>query len=192
MNIPNTLNSRIKILIARTYKAEKLFTNVRLGEEGEIKSNSFEQLNNDEINATKSNSPAALVANDIRAKEWQRAHSELRNALNIMVANNSGSKLVEQVVDLKNQFELGLKTFIKDLDARKLEVVHFIERNEFATALKGSIECIKLNARIQAFRVILNELSHLVVYKERLKTGEQDQSASKVLPDNVIPFKRRA
>ncbi len=83
-----TLISRMRVLVARTYKAERLYASMKRGSGRPFPG------------------AAALssMANEARAGEWQEMHAKMRLALNEILDNNSAKELVSLVLRLRDEF----------------------------------------------------------------------------------------
>src|SRR6188508_750181 len=83
-----TLHSRLRVLVAKAFRAEKLYSTVN--------SSRAERLTN--------MAALAEAAGDIRAREWQRSHYQLRTSLNDVLGLGNSSAIVKEVVGLRDQF----------------------------------------------------------------------------------------
>jgi hypothetical protein len=188
-----TLNSRLRVLVAKTFRAEKLYSS--------IPSTHGEKLTNVSV--------LAQTANDIRAKEWQRTHYQLRTALNEILSEGSSSTLTADIVALRQRF---VDRATESGDAVEVGVDSIMDtaaRHEFAHIFRLSVEMIRYKARAQASRVIAEELSaaldasgrgvdlgdaarKMTDERERQRAVAAEAAAQEVeLPSNVIPLKRR-
>ena len=83
-----TLHSRLRVLVAKTYRAEKLFASIR--NTSDVRSLNFSFISD--------------LANDLRSREWQNAHHELRERLNHILALGAGSVVIEKIEVLREEF----------------------------------------------------------------------------------------
>jgi hypothetical protein len=88
MSSDQTLHSRLRVLVAKTFRAEKLYASMK-------NSNCVE---NGEIQKI------TELANTVRADVWQQSHGKLRRALNSPLSKGSGNALIEAVIGIKNLF----------------------------------------------------------------------------------------
>ena len=82
-----TLNSRLRVLVAKTFRAEKLYGAIRNKNDSLITAATLSE-----------------IANDIRAQEWQRSHFRLRSALNDALSLPNSQLVAEEVEKLQNHF----------------------------------------------------------------------------------------
>ncbi|MBP9837951.1 MAG: hypothetical protein KBC84_04485 [Proteobacteria bacterium] len=139
----STLNSRLRILVAKAFRAEKLYSTNNTSRS--------ERLTN--VSALNE------AASEIRAKEWQKAHYYLRTSLNEILNVSNNSTVVQQVSILKNHFTAKAEEGMNLLDGYNSEAISAIKRNEYAHVFRLSIELIRVKAQIQASRVISDELT---------------------------------
>lgn len=153
MSASHTLNSRLRVLVAKTFRAEKLYTSIR------------------NLRADKVASVATLseLANDIRAKEWQRSHYKLRISLNDILSLGSGAAAATQVALLRERFLAKTKESKTALEAGSKAMQETVKRGEYAHTLRLSVEMIRHKARAQANQVIVDELSSLLDASGRTK-----------------------
>jgi hypothetical protein len=153
MSASHTLNSRLRVLVAKTFRAEKLYTSIR------------------NLRADKVASVATLseLANDIRAKEWQRSHYKLRVSLNDILALGSGAAAATEVTLLRERFLAKTKESKAALEAGSRAMQETVKRGEYAHTLRLSVEMIRHKARAQANQVIVDELSSLLDASGRTK-----------------------
>lgn len=133
------------------------------------------------------------IANETRAKEWQKVHKELRSCINSILDNSSPSHVLRDVSALRRRFE-------KRADDAKLaeeqslnSMIETAQRREFVHSLKLSFELIRLKAAAQANAVVVEELNAVLqgagsTVELPLEEPVEDIEA----PSNVIPFKARA
>lgn len=199
----HTLHSRLRVLVAKSFRAEKLYASIR--------------------NSRKSGdggvpiSAIAEIANDIRAKEWQKSYGDLRTELNDIVASGgSGGALLTTVVSLSHRFKLSAEESAAKVEIGNKGLMLAAKRHEFGHVLKLTLELIRHRARAQASQVISDELQSLleasgrafdpsaypalesvpvsgqVVGSQISKEISADDLDAPDLPSNVIPLPRRA
>ena len=190
MAAKETLNSRLRILVAKTFRAEKLYSSMR---------NAY---------ATKP-IDSTEVANDLRAREWQRIHSDLRVALNDTLSLKSTNAIASRIICLRNHFSSQAQEASLALEKGTERLVASARRHEFAHTAKLSLEFVQRKAREQACQVVADELNEILIscgkidvkpdaYKVSLSNNiikettfeeeKLDYSDKKV--SNVIPFRR--
>lgn len=146
MSGSQTLNSRLRILVAKAYRSEKLYSSVN-------GARSERQL---------SSSAQAEIASDARAKEWQRAYNQLRLAANDILSLGNPSHVARAVQSLRSSFLSKAEDSARLLAKGEEEVVETARRHEFAHIFKLSLELIKLKAQTQVFQLIAAELASLL------------------------------
>lgn len=190
MTTSPTLNSRLRVLIAKTFRAEKLYSAIR------------------NVNCEKLTSVTSLaeVANDIRAKEWQKTHYQLRVALNEVLALGNNGAVVAELIQLREHFVKVTQASSAEVERGIADLVETARRSEFTHVFKSSVELIRQKARLQANKVVVDELSALLEASgknvsslnsfaaERDKNGAEEtnkQQSEPTVRSNVIPLKRR-
>lgn len=141
-----TLNSRLRVLVAKTFRAEKLYSSIR----------------NSRADKFAGVTTLSEIANDIRAKEWQRAHYKLRTALNDILMLGSSAEIVAEVVQLREYFLQKVEESSAALEHGSEAVIDTVQRSEFAHSFRISVELIRHKACVQANKVIAEELSALL------------------------------
>jgi hypothetical protein len=151
-----TLNSRLRLLIAKSYRAEKLYSSLRSADAGKL--------------AT----AGALsdVANDLRSREWQRSYNELRVALNEAVKLSSSSAVAAELFALRGRFLTRVEEDRQTLDASTGVITEAAAREEYAHIVKLSLELIRRKARLQACKAIADELTALLQASSLLDSAQ--------------------
>ncbi|MCB0322786.1 MAG: hypothetical protein KDD69_04400 [Bdellovibrionales bacterium] len=203
MSAAPTLNSRLRVLIAKTFRAEKLYSAIPTAHAEKLFQGGGEQL----LHA----GAVAQLANDIRAKEWQQSHYRLRIALNDLLAEGSPATISKDLVALRERFLSRADESVKAIEEGTETLVENAERQEFAHIFKLSVELIRHKARAQASKVIADELTAVLDASGRgMPVGEQSQEVARereaqraqfeaqraareleAPPSNVIPLRRR-
>lgn len=146
-----TLNSRLRVLIAKTFRAEKLYSSI-------VRQN----LSGGNISSAKAGqAKLSEMANEIRAKEWQLTQSKLRTVLNDIIETHSSSQLTNEILSVTREFHNEAKSCETQLVETKAKLIEAGELEEFATSLKLSFELIRLKARLQACHSVISELGSL-------------------------------
>ncbi len=148
MTTGSTLHSRLRILVAKAYRAEKLYASLR-------------------NNANRDSSMVVDIANDVRAKEWKKAYSQLRTALNELFEITTPAHLPARVGSVLLRFQKASKEASVTLEKEVQGFVEAARRREFARTLKQSLELIRLKARAQAGKVIVDELNAVLQLNAR-------------------------
>lgn len=184
-----TLISRLRVLVAKTFKAEKLYSSIR----------------NNSGPSTGLSSLAEL-SNDIRAREWQKSHSEFRSTLNALLEQGNTPRLVSELSLLKNKFLAAATESTLEVDKGSLALIESAKRNEFAHSLKLSYQLVRYKARAQALHAIADELSALLESSGKSSEAEGLRDADWRAPEpppaetgpeesnrasNVIPLRRK-
>lgn len=148
----STLNSRMRVLIAKTFRAEKLYS-------------SLLNVSDSSHNTTSGPVGAAVLtklANDVRAREWQTSHEQLRASLNDLVKMSSSSAALDRLQILYEQYYARFVESGTALDRGISALVDTARRQEFAHVMKLSVEMTRHKARAQACKVIADELAALI------------------------------
>lgn len=164
--VPATLQSRLRVLIAKTYRAEKLYASMlNVGESGAPS------------NANSPSNSLGKLANDARAREWQASHEYLRSTLNDLTRAGNSAAVLDQLEVLYEQYYARFLESGNALSRGIAALVDTARRQEFAHVLKLSLEMIRHKARAQACKVIADELGALIEESGRgpRQSGERTQ-----------------
>jgi hypothetical protein len=190
-----TLHSRLRVLVARTFRAEKLYSSMR---------------NNGSANPADP-SKLAEIANDVRSSVWQRRHYQLRKAINHVLSEVGSSDVAGEITLLRDRFQRKADEHRQLVDDSRAALVETAERSEFARSLKLSLELIRSKAEMQANQIIADELTAVVQVSRRGKvpaesalfSADLDAPPAPVMEEskvaaqaggdcsNVIPFRRK-
>ena len=160
MSSSPTLNSRLRVLVAKTFRAEKLYASVRNVEGGKF------------------STAAGLteIANDVRAKEWQRCYYQLRQELNDLLSAGAPSLLAETIARLATEFKARAIESAEAINDGSQTLIEATKLHEFAKASKLSIELVKHKARTQAQTAIAEELFAVLHASGRSKEPSKDEA----------------
>ena len=141
-----TLHSRLRVLVARTFKAEKLYASMQRKSTPGFPG------------------PAALseLANDIRAREWQRIHAELRGAVNEILENCPVGQVGVKVNQLKEEYLILAQASNKEFTESMSSLLEAAQKEEFTRTAKKSMELVRLKARLQAAQAVSEELTGIL------------------------------
>ena len=180
-----TLHSKLRILIAKTFRAEKLYSSLR----------------NPSSQAATNDTKLAEMANELRAKEWQRSHTLLRTSLNDILDIKKTAEVAEEVATLYQSFINQAHDSSKKLDKTLQALVESGKKEEFVHSLKLSFELIRLKAQMQANHAISDELGAIIHGKNpSIKTSLKVQSDVPLGEDleevnspisNVVPLRKK-
>lgn len=193
MSTGATLHSRLRVLVAKTFRAEQLYSSMRNGVAP--KTTSFSEL-----------------SNDVRAGVWLRCHRRLRTALNEALSLNTHSAVAARIQALRQHFHSKAEESSAIVENGTERLIETARRHEFALVLKLALELIQHKARVQANGAIADELSEILqssgrsaVEPDRLPIAgdgelpehnllERDNDSAPALghASNVIPLKKRA
>ncbi len=183
MSNNSTLVSRLRVLIAKAFRAEKLYCCIRT-------SQGLEAANVSEI------------ANDLRAKEWQRAHLQLRSLLNEALSAGGNSELTAQISLLYQRFHRLAEEAVEVAKQEREKLIETLKREEFAHTLKISLELVRLKARGQAYKAVADEVLSALQTSGKValeaegaevdlpEMEEEAASERMIVNSNVIPFRR--
>lgn len=175
MSLGPTLNSRLRVLVAKAFRAEKLYSSVN--------SSRAERLTNLAV--------IAEAASDIRAKEWQRTHYQLRTALNDILGIGASKSVVREVVVLRESFLKRAYDALALVDKGSEDLIETTRRQEFAHIFKISAELIRLKAQAQACRAVADELS-AVLEASNYDSSKLNSAAFQDLRGSVVVADQKA
>lgn len=163
-----TLNSKLRVLVARTFRAEKLYASMR------------------NVSHVRTSNVANVieVANDLRAKEWQGSHVHLRSALSDMLSLGNTKVSVQKLEELLCNFQSKAIESTNELGTKTEQLLESVRRQEFSNVLKLSIELICLKARAQANKAVVDELSSLI------PISHQSRGYRNLATQGQTPFQR--
>ncbi|MCC6934026.1 MAG: hypothetical protein IT292_12380 [Deltaproteobacteria bacterium] len=182
---PTTLNSRLRVLIAKSFRAEKLYASMK----------------NDRGALLPDTGKVIDFANTIRAEVWQQTHCQLRKALNEIVLLGSSTAILKSLVELYNEMLSLIEKHNVSISELTVRLKEDSARHEFVHCLKLSVDLIRCKSFIQVNQLIADELHEIIRHSrkgevvfsespelEELQSGEDFLGVA----DNVIPFKRKA
>ncbi len=176
MSSSPTLHSRLRVLVAKTFRASQLYSSMRTGR-GESSGN------------------LAEISNDVRAGVWYKVHAELQAGLNEALDLGSPAQVVTKVAQLKQHFEKMSSDAQHIIERGSERLVQSVHRQEFSTTFKASLELIKCKAKMQASRVIADELESILgstrASSQVDSLFEQGTEEHAGQASNVIPLRRR-
>lgn len=203
MSAGPTLNSRLRVLVAKAYKAEKLYASIRNQpaadfSRGEFGADSFRHSGSPSVSGRGADllndisdldhgsdrrSPSgsatlSVFANDVRAKEWQRSHFQLRTALNEILSEAAGARTVQELIALRDRFGAKAAECTALVERETGELLEVAKRKEFAHCLKLALDLVRHNARAQAYSVIVSELNGILDSAPHHKVAAAKQAVS--------------
>lgn len=187
----SSLHSRLRILVAKTFKAERLYASMRNSGAGQ----------------TERHNPVLDLSNDARAREWQRCHFIFRQILNDVLAGCSRASLSAEVLKVRDRFRAEAKAAAQEVRSGGKKVVEAAGREEFSQMVKLSLELVRAKARVEASNLIADELDSVLGTAQRKACSDSpgleefSRLASDLdavappreseVPTNVVPFKPR-
>lgn len=197
MSSSATLNSRLRILVAKAFRAEKLYAAARASKQKE---------------AMPAHSTVSDAAQELRAKEWQKSHYDLRVSLNTILALGNNKEQASQLLLLKARYQSRAEENAETVKKLLKTLKETADRQEFAHVLKLALELIRLKAVTQSSKVITEEL-HAVLSRsgrasevnvevlDRIASAPlhpqsnaqlaEDESEEYMLPENVVSLAER-
>jgi len=127
--------------------------------------------------------PAALseVANDIRAREWQRIHADLRTAVNAILEDCPVGQVGQKVNQLKEYFNTLAQTSNTDFSESLEGLLEAAKKEEFTRTAKKSMELVRLKARLQAAQAVSEELTGILgLCGKNFDSLEEDETISEL------------
>jgi len=167
----HTITSRLKVLIARTFRAEKLYSSMRTNDQG---------------GEAASASLLVELANEVRAREWQRAHTKLRKVLNEIIERSAPAELGSEIVRLHKHFSVKAGESESLLSAGLAELPDMSRRQEFSALLKLSAELVRYKARYQAYQALADELASVLDNSGRSVDWDEDEQIGEALEDELF------
>lgn len=171
--VSSTLSSRLQVLIAKSFKAEKLY-------------NSMIADSSNTINV-------ATLSNEVRAKQWAKTYNKLRKELNsILSIKASSTEVIDKLLSLHDNFQCSLNQCANDLDHEHDKIKEALCRAEYAVIYKSSLDLIKLQSKLQSTQVVCDEILALLETK-KAKILEPIELDRPLVEQNnkVIPFRRK-
>ena len=190
MTADATFNSRLRVLIAKTYKAEKLYASLR---------------NNKEVGVN----AVAELANDVRAKEWGNLHCQLRSSLNDAVSLGNQTAVAVEIARILDGFNKIGDECVKIIGEATNALVETARQEEFAHSLKTALDLVRYKARAQAAKAISSELMSVLEASRRKNLLDNERAVEKHkevltaksdndsllfgqgISSNVIPLRRK-
>jgi hypothetical protein len=182
MSDTQTLNSRLRLLVAKSYRAERLYSSLRATDAGQ-----------------RGVGPLSELTNDTRSREWQRCYFELRTGLNDILGQSAPAQVGQAVLALREKF-------LRRMEEDRLSIAQGIEalaesaqREEFAHSLKLALELVKCKARAQACKAVADEVTAVlqaVGFLDRAPDTFESLPLVEPVPrpiakGNVVELKRR-
>ncbi|MCB0360137.1 MAG: hypothetical protein KDD44_10885 [Bdellovibrionales bacterium] len=183
-----TLHSRLRVLVAKAFRASQLYASMRTRRGDAV--------------------DLAEVANSIRANVWQKTHYEFQSSLNEALLGANPGQLSMKVQQLRDSYRKAADDASRAVAFQSSRLQEHVQRQEFATILKVSLELIRLKAQAQATRALADELasalqangatpateSEPTLLVDEVPNDDRHNSASRLpeRPSNVIPFARRS
>lgn len=191
MSTSATLNSRLRILVAKAFRAEKLYGAAKSAKQRE---------------SMPSQTTITDAAQELRAREWQRSHYELRVSLNNILSLGNVKDQANQLLLLKSRYEARAEEHVRAVRKLVETLKETADRHEFAHVLKLALELIRLKAVAQSSKVIAEELQ--AILSRSGKGAEQADAAALLdsaamvegvlvepieysLPENVVSLAER-
>lgn len=140
-----TLNSRLRVVVAKAYRTEKLYSS---------HNGRFEKLAG----------AAALsdAASEVRGREWQRAYQHLRCCLNDLLSLGNSAVVSRDILALRDAYMAKADESAQLVKFGVDELKEFADRQEFAHILRLSTELIRRKAQVQVCRTIAQELTEIL------------------------------
>lgn len=186
-----TLSSRLRVLVAKAFRAEQLYGSMRQARS--IKTEVLGEL-----------------AHDVRSAVWQRAYAQVRSVLNDLISSCSVPVIAAKVMELKAQGDRRAADASRLVERLNIRLLEAAERHEFAHVLKLALELVEYKAHAQAEQVIADELGEILQQGNRAIGDSVQMSDKRAIAangdfspesaaaefaaksrSNVIPLKRR-
>ncbi len=222
----SSLHAKLKILVAKLYKAEKLYASMRRHPastytassgasrlspggktHGKVSSLSGAHPKDSSKDSTFTSGILIEHANEIRSLEWYEVHHSFRVQLNDILSRGSTSNLSLELNNLWHDFCADFSLAESYLKEARALAYDSMEKEEYAHLLKLSSDLVKRKSRIQALKVIHDELEVLISHDKKQKSsfefpvksnyensthgGIPQPEETAPTPSNVIPLRRR-
>ena len=163
----HTLNSRLRILVAKTYRAERMYASMR--------------------NSAGASAPSmTTVANEVRASEWQLSHEQLRRSLSAMVQRSGTSAIADELEALLGKFSRKVSASKKALEQGTEFAKRSLGRKEYTEVLNGALDLVKHKARVQSCSLVVDELITLLEYCGRVSRTELSKHLQNTIDAELI------
>lgn len=175
------LFSKLKILVAKLYKAEQLYSSMRRihttesSNKTKIEKNTvnqkFKNLPGSKVTSLKTQNSSDLnlagqslieFSNDIRSNEWYKVHHSFRIKLNDILIEGYNNSLNVRLNDLWQEFLAEFEVAELDLEECNQAAKDSLLKEEYSYLFKLSSELIRRKARLQALKIIHDELNNLI------------------------------
>lgn len=176
----SNLSTKLRALVARSFKAEKLYSSSAKEAEGSLEARS--------------------MATEVKAKEWGIQYNKLRVALNRMIREVPASEMTKSVYELSLDSAQTVSECDYATTRLKMEVPVASKKQEYSRLMSLSKQLLQVSARRQAAHSIHEELVSILessmgrkafnAMKASSDTGSPDNQNSIVVEEssNVIAF----
>lgn len=183
----STLSSRLKVLVAKSFKAERLYGSMVLTLTDKQESELAER---------------AKLTNEIKAREWQKSYNKLRIGLNSILSEETNIiSVTERLLKLDAEFRAQVISSNEDLEKISLAIKEALTRGEYAVVYRRAMDLVKYQSIIQASQVISEEILALLETKKaaapiieaklaEVKSAEVQEESPRE-KSKVIPFMRK-
>ena len=179
-----TLHSRLKVIIAKSFRAEKLYASMK----------------NDRGSASFEGTRVVDYANTIRAEVWQQTHYQLRKALSEIITLGNSSEIITALCGLFSEITALVDRHLKRIEELKSEIKEDCDRQEFVHCLKLSVDLVRCKSFIQVNQLIADELHEIIKYSKKASNSAKDTAPvecadipeSSTTNSNIILFQKRA
>ena len=138
-----TLKSKLRVLVAKTYRAERMYSSMR--------------------NSSGASLPAInSIVNEVRAREWQLANEQLRRTVSELIKLSNTTLIANELEALLESYNSRIESSRLAMSDGSQELNSSLERDEFVDLFKGSLELVRLKARVQSLSVVLDEITVLL------------------------------
>lgn len=173
----STLSSRLKVLVAKSFKAERLYGSMVVNLTGQLESEFTER---------------AKLSNEIKAREWQKSYNKLRIGLNSIISEESNAIAVtERLLKLEADFRAQVVRSNEELEKISLAIKDALTRGEYAVVYRRSMDLVKYQSRIQASQVVCEEILALLETKKQTMSLPVEIVEAPKEKSKVIPFIRK-
>lgn len=125
-----------------------------------------------------------LLSNDIKARQWQDAHIELRQKLNEVLRISERKTAIDEMLVIRSLF-YGRLTESEDVIANSDSIIFSaVKREDYGCVMQTALELSRHKARLQTYKVIVDELDAFVAcFRPQISQGLNIDS--KLAPSNL-------
>ncbi len=170
MSNNSTLNSRLRELFNKAYRAEKLHHTRK----SSAIVDGFEHSKLQEL------------AQNVNANAWSITNAELKNSLNKLLRDNNSINVINELNTLKEKINAEIAEKAKEQERLKNMLIKMTEYTEFYNTLKLSLDLVKIKSTTQALQATIGELNYVMGSNANRSSNKlETETQMNELPSNV-------